>query len=762
MCAALVSFSPALRANEDPGKQLKALFESAKAALAANDQQTAEAQYRRTLATGLRQLGNLAISEGQFELATNLLDEALTLAPHDADLRVEAAIAWFRHGDATKAGQLVNAVLAEHPNDARAHNVLGRIDLFLGNTGAAIHQLKEAVDLDRDFQTSYFLGVAYLKAKKLPEASAWYRQLESKMGDSAALHVLFGRAYTITQFPQPAVAEFQKAIKLDPKYPRAHGLLGYAYLELYGEEAYPRAREDFEAELRLNPNDYYSLTLLGLTTVALRDFPAAETALLHAVQLQPNDAGPYLYLGETYLETNRVSQAVEALQKYIRLLRDPNEVPRDVSRAYYMLGRALLRLGRVEEARKAMRESQQYREAKFKYDVKHIFDEQPTPSGGDSHTTSDRVAGLLEAQARQEQKAAEDMPGNGMQGKAAVPALEESASWESSSTKQYRAFVAEILASSYNDLGVMRAKASNFVEAAEYFKKAAEWSKTLPGLDRNRGLANYRAGLYSEAIPPLERELAAHPGDQFVRQLLGLSYFATDDFPKTVEVLRPFKGNPPDDPGLLYAWGTALVRTHDSEDAGAIFRRLLEQNATNPQVHLLLGEAYAQQRDYANALSEFRRALDLDATLRDAHDYSGRVYLLQGNFAAAEKEFRAELSLQPGASVTAYHLGYVLLSEGKPDEAIALFQKTLEAKPNYEPAVFELGRALLETGDLQDAIEKLETAKKLRPDREATWYQLSQAYRRAGRLNDAASALATYQKMIEASRQKRQQSFEEP
>lgn len=763
-CLSLIAFSEILSAppNDDPGKELKERFESAKAALAAGDLAAAEARYRETIAVGLRQLGNLGISEGQFEQATNRFDEAMGLEPEDAGLRVDAAIAWFRRGDDAKAIQLADAVLTRHPENARAHNVLGRIRLSQGDTDGAIAQLRQAVTLEDDFETSYFLGIAYLKGKKLSDAAAWFAEVESRVGDSAALHVLFGRAYTITHFPKPAMAEFEKAIKLDPKYPRAHGLLGYANLELYGEEAYPRARAEFEQELKLHPGQYYFLTLLGITTVALRDFPAAESALSRAVRLDPNSPGPYLYLGETYSETNRLAQAVEALQKYLKMIQDPQEMPRDVSRAYFLLGRGLLRMGRVEEGKKALAESQRYREAKFQHDVEHMFDEKPGAPGGESHTTSDRVAGLLEAQAPREQNAAEDMAQEGMQIKRGISVPAGQSLEESNSTKQYRAFVGEILGSSYNDLGVMRAKAANFTDAAEYFKKAGEWSPNLPGLDRNWGLASYRAGLYADAIPPLERELAAHPEDRFIRQLLGLSYFSTDDPQKTVEVLRAFQENPPDDPGLLYAWGTALVRTNNSAAAATIFRRLLEQNANNPQVHLLLGEAFAQQRDYTNALTEFRRALDLDRGLPDAHDYAGRVYLLQGNLEAAEAEFQAELRLRPNNSLAAYHLGFALLSQGNAADAIPLLRKALAATPGYEPAAFELGRALLETGDLQGAIENLEAARKLRPDREATWYQLSQAYRRAGRANDAASALATYQKMIEASRQKRRQSFEEP
>jgi tetratricopeptide (TPR) repeat protein len=86
----------------------------------------------------------------------------------------------------------------------------------------------------------------------MSEAAAWFTEVQAKMVDSAALHVLFGRAYTVTHFPEPAMAEFRKAIKLDPKYPRAHGLLGYSYLEQFGEQAYPQARAEFENELKIN------------------------------------------------------------------------------------------------------------------------------------------------------------------------------------------------------------------------------------------------------------------------------------------------------------------------------------------------------------------------------------------------------------------------------------------------------------------------------------------------------------------------------
>jgi tetratricopeptide (TPR) repeat protein len=748
------------RPADDPAVLLKRNFESAKSALASGDLPEAERQYHQTIALGLRQVANISVSESRFDEATREFDQALKFAPADPEITVEAAIAWFRAGDLEKAHQLAQAVVAVHPRHARAQDVLGRIELYRGDFPAAIHALQASIALNDDFETSYFLGLAYLKAKRFTDAQQWFQHLQGTMEDSAALHVLIGRAYSICHFPESAVTEFRKAIQLDPKYPRSHELLGYSILEFRGEEAYPQARLEFERELKLHPDDYNALLLLGISDVALRDFPAAEASLLHASRLRPFESFAYLYLGEIYSETKRLPQAVEALEQYIHLVPDPGEVPRDVSRAYYLLGQDLRRLGHLDEAQKALANSQRYREAKFRYDAQHIFDEPAAPPDGDSHT-SDRIAGLLESGASDQQKSTEAMVQGGVQENPSArrpPAPEQAT--ESKAAKEYRAFASEILASSYNDLGVMRANASNFADAAELFKQAGAWNPALPGLDRNWGLAAYRAELYSEAVPPLERQLAAHPDDHLVRQLLGISYFIAENFSKTAEVLRPFVKAPPDDPGLLFAWGTALVRIHQPGLAMGIFRRLLEQNASNPSVHLLLGQAHAQQKDYPNALTELKTALQLDPRLPEAHYYEGLIYLHQSTFEAAAQEFRAELQLRPADPLATYHLGYALLAQGHPEDAVPLFRDVIKAVPGYESAHFELGRALLQQGDTAGAIESLETARKLVPDHDATYFQLSQAYRRAGRMQEAQQALAAFQKLIETNRLKKRESLE--
>jgi tetratricopeptide (TPR) repeat protein len=442
-------------AFESAGELLKAQFDAAKAALAANDLPGAESQFNETIITGLRQLANLSVSEQKYDLAVGYLREAQKLKPDEFQIQLALAVALFRSGDEKQASDVINSALASRPNDPEAHNLMGRIFLLQEDFPRAVQEFRSALAVKDDLETTYFLGMAYLKVKKLPEAVELFRKMQSRAEDSAALHVLFGRAYLMASFPEPAIAEFQRAIKMNPKYPRAHGLLGYAFLDQLGEQAYPQAREEFEKELKVDPNQYYFQTLLGIATVALRDFPAAEVALKNAAALRPDDAPPYLYLGETYTETGRPKEAVEFLQKYVQLVQPEQNVMREISRAYYLLGQDLLRLNRTDEAKTALQRSREYREAKFKYDQEYVYGNKQTPSpDGESHT-SDRVEGLLETAAPEEKQAALKTVQQGLPPTALAQQIPEAPA-----ARDYRSFVAEILASSYNDLGVMRAKAS--------------------------------------------------------------------------------------------------------------------------------------------------------------------------------------------------------------------------------------------------------------------------------------------------------------
>jgi tetratricopeptide (TPR) repeat protein len=693
------------------------------------DLDRAEAEYHQVLALVLQRMGDLVDAEkNDPEQAARLLEDAVAADPTYQDARVDLALVYFRAGHLDRAAVQASDVVKADPHNARALQLLGNIEFAQGNFGPAADHLHTALGLKGDFDTAYSLALAYLSQQKLAETKLLFDEILNDMGSSPELHVLLGRAYRETGYLDEAIREFKKALELNPHYPRVHYYLALAYLGQGEKERFPTARPLFEQELAINPKEFYSTFFLGVIHLEDRDFPAAEEFLKKAVQLQPDNPDPLLYLGQEYFETNRPELAIAALKKSIALTADSSHNHYQVSKAHTMIGQILIKMGKQDEGEAELKQSQDLREKAFQSDK----DQEKAHQMGQHEL-------LPELQNSREQPALLENR----------PVLDAAAQKKA---EEIRATLTDILANAYNNLGVIQARREQYATAADYFHKASQWNADLPGLDRNYGLASFRAQRFEEAITPLSHQLAHQPNDTKTRDALGVSYFMTDKFAKTVEVFKPVLENPPDDPGLLYALGVSLVRSGDSANASRIFHRMLEKNPDVAEVHVLLGQAYADQNQYTPAIGEFARALELDPKIDGAHFGRGLILLHEGKLDDSVQEFRAELSGHPADAKAKYHLAYGLLMQQQKDQAFALLGEVVRDKPDYADAQYQLGKLLLERGEVKPAIEKLETAVRLDPTKDYSYFQLSVAYRRDGRADDAQRVLQAYQTLKEKER----------
>jgi len=134
-------------------------------------------------------------------------NDLAALARYDQPRVFRDAIAYNQH------------LLRLNPSDSRAHNEIGRAQLFLGNLAEAEMVLRQATALDPAFdEPHYFLGLLFRMQNKLPEA----------------------------------VAEFSSATRLNPSNARAWGNLG---LVLLAQGNLEQAESSLRAALQLNPQD---------------------------------------------------------------------------------------------------------------------------------------------------------------------------------------------------------------------------------------------------------------------------------------------------------------------------------------------------------------------------------------------------------------------------------------------------------------------------------------------------------------------------
>src|SRR5580658_1476669 len=725
---------PGVAAAQQAPDPLNQHYSAAQTFQLGGDFERAEAEYHQVLALALQRMANLVAAENvtaeknDSGKAIHLLEDAVAADPSYQDARIDLALFYFRAGHLDRANAQAAEVVKANPRNVRALQVLGNVEFAQGNFAAAVEHLHTALGLQGDFDTAYSLALAYLSQQKLAETKLLFDEILNDMGSTPELHVLLGRAYRETGYLDEAIREFKKAIELDPKYPRVHYYLALAYLGQGEKERFPTARPLFEQELAINPKEFFSTFFLGVIHLEDRDFPAAEDYLKKAVQLQPDNPDPLLYLGQVYVETNRPELAIGALKKSIDLTTDPSRNHYQVSKAHTMIGQILIKMGKQQDAEAELKRSQDLREKAFQNDKETQ----------DVHEMGQHEL-LPELQNGQEKPAF-------LENRPPLSAAEEK------KAEQVRATLAEILANAYNNLGVIQARGEHYAPAADYFRNASQWKPDLPGLDRNWGLASFRAQRFEEAIAPLERQVASQPGDVKARDALGVSYFTVDKFAKTVAVLQPVLADLPDDPGVLYALGVSLVRTGDSASASRVFGHMLEKNPNVAEIHVLLGQADADQNQYSPAVGEFSRALELDPKVEGAHFGRGLILLHEGKIEDSVREFRAELEAHPGDAKAKYDLAYGLLMEQQKEQAFTLLSEVVREKPDYADAQYQLGKILLERGDVKGAIERLEIAVHLDPTKDYNYFQLSAAYRRDGRLEDAQHALQAYQKLKEKER----------
>ncbi|MCZ6649340.1 MAG: FG-GAP-like repeat-containing protein [Acidobacteria bacterium] len=167
--------------------------------------------------------------------------------------------------------------------------------------------------------------------------------------EQARRHVNLGVAYLAQFQPAHARSEFEAALKLDPENLAATVDMGVASRVA---SDMPAAREWLEKSLALDPDQITALYNLGLVERISGDPERALELLERVTRLDPMDPTAFYNLGLTLNQVQRHEEALTAFDAV--LARQPWHAS-----AHYNRGRVLLQLGRQDEAMAALEKSQE-------------------------------------------------------------------------------------------------------------------------------------------------------------------------------------------------------------------------------------------------------------------------------------------------------------------------------------------------------------------------------------------------------------------
>jgi len=173
---------------------------------------------------GYEGLASLYADRGLFDKALDMLSQARTLAPNDADVAAEEGLILARVGQGGGNEDALNRALATHPNN---ENLLAALGLIARDQH---HDLKRAADL-------------------FSKALAVHPQLDDF---NASQHNNLAAVYGDEEKYPAAIAELQQAIRILPTDPEFHINLASA---LAATGRYDQARTEAATALRIAPDD---------------------------------------------------------------------------------------------------------------------------------------------------------------------------------------------------------------------------------------------------------------------------------------------------------------------------------------------------------------------------------------------------------------------------------------------------------------------------------------------------------------------------
>lgn len=649
----------------------------------------------------------------------------------DADAKVARASERMQSGDYQGATIELRDVLQEHPEHARARQLLAEATFKTGDAATADKELRRALETGTDPATVAELAAQIRLA--LGQAKELLVQIDSgELPLVGAQRQLYrGKALLAQRQLDAAIPEFRAALVAEPQSRPARLALAEA-LAIKGETQ--EAMTLVDQLLQSEQSDPAALLLKGRMLVSRGDLAGAEKALIAAEQRidQLDTAQRVLLLSvltEAQLATGNIA-AAEGTQQRLTALGPDLPVTRilgariamakqdyaaasaelqrivtalpELTAARFLLGAALLAQGNLNQAESQLVQVVQVapenlEARKLLAQVRLRLNQPdaarqallPAEASGDTDTQTDTLLGLALFQLGDTN--------------AAVQVMERSA------------------AARPQDRGAQLDLAATYVRAGQH-RKAIELIESVPyvaGDSRREAILVAAIGAeqgMSRASERMNEITAAHPRDTAVLSLASVFFAQNQQFDRARKLAADALAvNPRDIPTLLTAAKIELAAGNPAAAATRL-ESILQVDSDSMVARLGLAELAMRRDDLVTAARwlEEQRARDPKAV--EPQLGLAKIYLRQKRTKEADELLRGLATTAAERHDIANAIGLLYLDTGRYDEAISRFQAAVAADSRNPTYWLNLARAQLAVDRPALARESLERARAARPD----------------------------------------------
>jgi tetratricopeptide (TPR) repeat protein len=276
----------------------------------------------------------------------------------------------------------------------------------------------------------------------------------------------------------------------------------------------------------------------------------------------------------------------------------------------------------------------------------------------------------------------------------------------------------------YFDLAFALSMAGERAAAIEAYRQALSIEPSLPEANLNLAILLLDGRQPGEAVPLLEKVLAARPRDLRAQVLLANALAGSGDRERATAEYRQALELDPNSAEALLGLGRVLAAQGQFAEAEKQLRRAAELQPARVEARLEIGSVLEAtgRLDEARALYSELAAQNPDNAA--VHRRLGRALVAAKRYAEAASELERAARLAP-APDDERNLAIAYAQARRADAAIPRLKKLAAASPrDYDVRLF-LGEMLMAQRDFAAAQTELEAAAALRPDLPNAWVDLA-------------------------------------
>jgi tetratricopeptide (TPR) repeat protein len=229
-----------------------------------------------------------------------------------------------------RAQQLADAALALAPDSPDAHEVMGDLLIDASEPEAAVDEFRKALLAENSAAIRTKLAEALRLQGNFADAVAELREAIKLDPRFARAHSGLGLALRAQRNLPESTAAYQEAIRLDPDLIDAHNGLAVV---LANQKKLNEAVAEFREIIRVDPDSAIGYYNLAYALADLDRDVESAAALREVVRINPNHYNARFNLGELFRLEGKYDESVKQFREYLRLAPDAPQNQRNIDRA---------------------------------------------------------------------------------------------------------------------------------------------------------------------------------------------------------------------------------------------------------------------------------------------------------------------------------------------------------------------------------------------------------------------------------------------